>query len=140
MSSARAVGEFKNHLRAKKRLMETHASSESKLSRWNHNHLTSSNSNATPCFAFDKPDASLQFQPTELPDSNRQLETIRNRRNPLRIKQIAFSNRPKKPKLDSGLSNPPASQHKNKNGLRPELASWYFLPGHTKKGRVSVHD
>jgi hypothetical protein len=32
MRSARAVGEFKNHLRAKKRLMETHPSSKGRSS------------------------------------------------------------------------------------------------------------
>ena len=40
---------------------------------------------------------------TQLPDSNRQLETIRNRRNPFKIMQITFSNRPKK----TGSNLPP---------------------------------
>src|ERR1700675_2716238 len=37
--------------------------------------------------------------------SNRQLETIRNGRNPFKIKQITFSNRPK----ISGFQQPPPS-------------------------------
>src|ERR1700675_4806938 len=33
---------------------------------------------------------------SELPDSNRQLETIRNGRSPFKINRLTFSNRPKK--------------------------------------------
>jgi hypothetical protein len=72
---------------AKKRLMETHPSSGFDLTNCNYEHLPFSNRNSTRCFSRSR---------LPLQDSNRQLETIRNGRNPFTINQMTFSNRPKK--------------------------------------------
>ncbi len=55
------------------------------------NHLLFSNSQFSPLF-ISAPPSATSLHP---PDSNRQLETIRNRRNPIRMNQMTFSNRPK---------------------------------------------
>jgi hypothetical protein len=68
---------------AKKRLMETHPNSTFEPTNWDHNHLKFLIATALPFFTIDKP------------DSNRQLETIRNGRNPFNNMQMTFSNRPK---------------------------------------------
>jgi hypothetical protein len=69
---------------AKKNLMETHPNSKFEPTNWDHSHLKLLIATALPFFTIDKP------------DSNRQLETIRNRSNPFTIMQMTFSNRPKK--------------------------------------------
>jgi hypothetical protein len=69
---------------ANKGLMETHPNSEFEPNNCNHRHLTFSNRNSTHLFAIDKL------------ESNRQLETIRNGRNPFKSMHMTFSNRLKK--------------------------------------------
>jgi hypothetical protein len=71
---------------AKKRLMETDANSKFELTNCNHNRLTFPNRNKYRCFLRSN---------LKLPDSNRQLETIRNRLNPFTINQMTLSNRSK---------------------------------------------
>jgi hypothetical protein len=142
MRGARLVRDLKNHLRAKKKLMETHANSKrrSSLSKQRALKILIETINAISKNVLS--DAPTRYKPlaTSHYISNRQLETIRNRRKPFKIMHMTFSNRPKKTKVHSAASNTPATEQKIKNGLRPEGASWYFLPGHTNKGRVSVHD
>jgi hypothetical protein len=70
-------------IKAKKRLMETHPSSKFAPTNWDHRHLTLPNRNNKTFLAIGKQ------------DSNRQLETIRNGRNPFEFNQMTFSNRPK---------------------------------------------
>jgi hypothetical protein len=69
--------------RANKRLMETHPNSKLEPTNWDHSHLKFLIATALPFFTIGDP------------DSNRQLETIRNCRKLIKIMQMTFSNRPK---------------------------------------------
>jgi hypothetical protein len=142
MGSVRAVGEFKNHLRAKKRLMETYPSSKgrSSLSKQRALKILIETINAISENVLSDPPTRYKPLATSHCISNRQLETIRNRRKPFKIMHMTFSNRPKKTKVHSAASNAPATEQEIKNGLRHRMPSWYFHSGHPKKGRVSVHD
>jgi hypothetical protein len=91
---------------ANKRLMETHANSKFALTNWNHTHLTNPNRNNKSHFYFHQPHSSIQPQASGVqpPDSNRQLETIRNGHNPFINMQMTFSNRPKKTEVKNSPS------------------------------------
>src|ERR1700675_3600735 len=87
-------------------LMETHANSKFSLTNWNHTHLTNPNGNNKSNFYFHQPHSSIQPQASRVqpPDSNRQLETIRNGHNPFINMQMTFSNRPKKTEVKNSPS------------------------------------
>jgi hypothetical protein len=85
-----AVPPPSNLRRANKGLMETVANSEFTPTNWDHRHLAFPNRNNKTLFVIDEP------------NSNRQLETIRNRRNSFTIMQMTFSNRPKKTEVAGG--------------------------------------
>jgi hypothetical protein len=95
-----------NLRRAKRRLIAAVPDSEFKITNRNYSHLTFFIRSCSSHFALNKP------------DSNRQLETIRNARNPFKIMQITFSNRPKKkdPIFPSAFTNHSISNR-----------SWYRL-------------
>jgi hypothetical protein len=96
---------------AKKRLMETHPSSGFDLTNCNYEHLPFSNRNSTRCFSRSR---------LPLQDSNRQLETIRNGRNPFTINQMTFSNRPKKTGVERAPKIPKAKRRQDAGGTLGE--------------------
>jgi hypothetical protein len=75
---------------AKKRLIATFTNSKIESTYSKHAVYENSNRNKNALFAID------------MPDSNRQLETIRNGGNPFKNMQMTFSNRPKKTEVAGG--------------------------------------
>jgi hypothetical protein len=93
--------------RAKKRLIETYPNSKLGPNNCNHSPLTLSNSNSTCCFP-------LSSSPNQ--DSNRQLETIRNRHKPFILNQMTFSNRPKISEVERAPKMPKAKSRQDASG------------------------
>jgi hypothetical protein len=86
--------------------METHPNSKLEPTNWDHRHLTFPNRNNKTLFAIHEP------------NSNRQLETIRNRLNPFTIMQMTFSNRPKKTKVAGGLQRQFKGSRRDASGTK----------------------
>jgi hypothetical protein len=146
MRSARAVGEFKNHLRAKKKLMETYPSSKGRSSLSKQRALKILIETINAIFENVLSDPTTRNKPlatrsrfgprTGIPVSgfppipghcisNRQLETSGNRRKPFKIKHITISNRPEKtnsrslPATSSGTQKARVGQKAASVGMRP---------------------